>query len=282
MNELNPFLDPARQEELYGHASRLAARTSALMRAKTAGRSVPETIVSLLRTHHAQPDHLGVALDVGCGRGTSSLALAEQLRPLRVVGLDASPCLLAQAHERAKNLPNGTVDFVEGDFHDLPLLAGSCDVAVAAFCLYHSPQPQDVVAQIARVLAPGGRAILVTKGLDCYQEIDQLVASAGLDPRADKHESLYIAAHSGNLADLATSSLDVITVLDEEHTFTFDGHDHLAQYLATSPKYNFTAGLYGNSGALAAALHQSLPDQPLTTRSLITFVVAQPNGGRPT
>jgi hypothetical protein len=32
------------------------------------------------------------------------------------------------------------------------------------------------------------------------------------------------------------SSLDVITVLDEEHAFTFDGHDHVAQYLATSPK----------------------------------------------
>ncbi|MEU6440421.1 class I SAM-dependent methyltransferase [Streptomyces sp. NPDC047046] len=281
MNEPNPFLDPARQPELYGHASRLAGRTSALMRAKTAGRPVPETIVGLVQTHHARSDRLGVVLDIGCGRGTSSLVLAEQLRPKRVVGLDAAPSLLAQARERAKDLPGRKVDFVEGDFHGLPLPAGCCDIAVAAFCLYHSPQPKDIVAQIARALAPEGLAVLVTKSLDSYREMDQLVVSAGLDSRADQRESLYTAAHGGNLADLAASSLDVIAVVNEQHSFTFDGHDHAAQYLATNPKYDLAPGLYGNPGALAAALEESLPDQPLTTRSLITFVVAQPNGGRP-
>ncbi|MFG2676420.1 class I SAM-dependent methyltransferase [Streptomyces sp. NBC_00342] len=280
MNKPNPFLDLARQQELYGHAARLAGRTSALMRAKTSGHPVPETIVSLVQTHHARPDRLGVVLDIGCGRGTSSLALAEQLRPQRVVGLDAASSLLAQARERVTELPDTTVDFIEGDFHDLPLPAGSCDIAVAAFCLYHSPQPKDVIAQIARILAPGGVAVLVTKNLDSYQEMDQLVASAGLDVRADQHESLYTAAHSGNLAGLAASSLDVIAVLDEVHSFTFDGHDHTAQYLATNPKYDLAPGLYGNPGALAATLHEFLPDQPLTTHSRITFVVAQPNEGR--
>ncbi|MGC5410286.1 class I SAM-dependent methyltransferase, partial [Streptomyces sp. DT225] len=91
---------------------------------------------------------------------------------------------------------------------------GSSEVGVAAFCLYHSPRPEDVVGQIARVLAPGGVAVLVTKGLDSYREMDQLVASAGLDPRAAQHESLYTVAHSGNLAVVAASSLDVIAVLD--------------------------------------------------------------------
>ncbi|WP_055595739.1 class I SAM-dependent methyltransferase [Streptomyces hirsutus] len=279
MSDLNPFLDPARQQELYGHASRLAGRTGALMRAKTSGRPVPETIVSLVQAHHVQPDRLSLVLDIGCGRGTSSLVISRQLRPRRVVGLDASLSLLTQARGRAQKLPRTPVDFLEGDFHELPLLAKSCDVAVAAFCLYHSPRPQEVIAQIARVLAPGGLAVLVTKGLDSYREMDQLVASSGLDARADRHESLYAAAHSGNLTDLATSSLDVVTVQDEEHTFAFDGHDHLAQYLATNPKYDLPPGLYGNPGALAATLHEFLPDQPLTTRSLITFVVARPKGG---
>ncbi|MGW6207026.1 class I SAM-dependent methyltransferase [Streptomyces sp. NPDC055089] len=279
MNESNPFLDPARQQELYGHASRLAGRTSALIRAKTSGRPVPETIVSLVQSHHARPDRLGLVLDIGCGRGTSSLVIAEQLRPQRVVGLDAAPSLLAQARARAKELPHTTVDFVEGDFHDLPLPAGSCDIAAAAFCLYHSPQPKDVIAQIARVLAPGGLAVLVTKGLDSYREMDQLVAAVGLDARADQHESLYTAAHSRNLADLAATSLDVIAVMDEEHAFTFDGHDHLAQYLATNPKYNLAPGLYGHPDVLAAALHELLPDQPLTTGSLVTFVMARSKRG---
>lgn len=183
MNEPNPFLDPARQSELYGHASRLAGRTSALMRAKTAYQPVPETIVSLVQSHHARPDRLGVVLDIGCGRGTSSLVIAEQLRPQRIVGLDAAPSLLAQARKRAKDLPDSTVEFIEGDFHDLPLPDGSSDIVVAAFCLYHSPHPEDIVGEIARVLAPGGLAVLVTKGLDSYQEMDELVASASTSIR---------------------------------------------------------------------------------------------------
>lgn len=91
MSGANPFLDPARQAELYGHASRLAGRSNALMRAKTSGRPVPDTIVRLVRAHHERADTLGLVLDVGCGRGTSSLALAQQLRPQRVLGLDAAP-----------------------------------------------------------------------------------------------------------------------------------------------------------------------------------------------
>ncbi|MEV5331246.1 class I SAM-dependent methyltransferase [Streptomyces werraensis] len=280
MSGANPFLDPARQAELYGHASRLAGRSNALMRAKTSGRPVPDTIVRLVRAHHERVDKLALVLDVGCGRGTSSLALAQQLRPQRVLGLDAAPALIEQALHRAQRLPDVPVSFLMGNFHQLPLPAQSFDVAVAAFCLYHSPQPQTVVAEMKRVLAPGGLAVLVTKGLDSYREMDQLVAAAGLDPRAEQHESLYISAHSDNLAHLAAVSLDVLAVEHEEHRFTFDGHDHVAEYLATNPKYDLAPGLYGNPGALAATLHEFLPDRPLTTKSLVTFVVAQSGGGR--
>ncbi|MEU3550322.1 class I SAM-dependent methyltransferase [Streptomyces longwoodensis] len=280
MSGANPFLDPARQAELYGHASRLAGRSNALMRAKTSGRPVPDTIVGLVRAHHERADKLGLVLDVGCGRGTSSLALAQQLRPQRVLGLDAAPALIEQALHRAQRVPDVPVSFLMGNFHQLPLPARSFDLVVAAFCLYHSPQPQTVVAEMKRVLALGGLAVLVTKGLNSYREMDQLVVAAGLDPRAERHESLYISAHSGNLAHLAATSLDVLAVEHEEHTFTFDGHDHVAEYLATNPKYDLAPGLYGNPGALSATLHEFLPDRPLTTKSLVTFVVAQSGGER--
>lgn len=281
MSGANPFLDPARQEELYGHASRLAGRSNALMRAKTTGRPVPDTIVGLVRAHHERPDRLGLVLDLGCGRGTSSLTFAQELRPRRVVGLDAAPALIEHALQRARRMPGLPASFLQGDFHHLPVAAGSCDVVVAAFCVYHSPRPQIVVAEIDRALAPGGLAVLVTKGLDSYREMDKLVAAAGLDPRAEEHESLYVSAHSGNLAGLAAVSLDVLAVEDEEHSFTFDGHDHVAEYLATNPKYDLAPGLYGNPGALAATLHEFVPDRPLTAQSLVTFVVARSRGGRP-
>ncbi|WP_019070772.1 class I SAM-dependent methyltransferase [Streptomyces hokutonensis] len=280
MSVINPFLDPERQTELYGDASRLAGRSNALMRAKTAGRPVPDTIVELVRAHHVRAGRLGVALDIGCGRGTSSAVLATLLRPQRVVGLDAAPALIGQARERTRHLPGGQVSFLQGDFHHLPLPTASCDLAVAAFCLYHSSRPETVIAEINRVLAPGGLAVLVTKSLDSYRELDQLVTAAGLDPRAERHESLYVSAHSGNLAALASTSLDVVSVENEEHVFTFDSLDHVAEYVATNPKYDLAPGLYGQPDALAAVLHEFVPDRPLTTGSVITFVVARPREAR--
>ncbi|MCX4578866.1 class I SAM-dependent methyltransferase [Streptomyces sp. NBC_01571] len=280
MTEVNPFLDPVRQADLYGDPSRLAGRSNALMRAKTAGRPVPDTIVELVRAHHVRAGRLGVVLDIGCGRGTSSAVLASLLHPERVVGFDAAPALIDQARERTRHLPGVQVTFLQGDFHQLPLPAASCDLAVAAFCLYHSPRPQTVIAEINRVLAPGGLAVLVTKSLDSYRELDRLAATAGVDPRAEQHESLYVSAHSGNIAALAATSLDVVSVENEEHVFTFDGHDHIAEYLATNPKYDLAPGLYGQPGALAAVLHEFVPDQPVTARSVITFVVARPPEGR--
>ncbi|MEV0934306.1 class I SAM-dependent methyltransferase [Streptomyces phaeochromogenes] len=280
MSDTNPFLDPARRADLYGHASRLAGRSNALIRAKTSGQPVPDTIVGLVRSHHVRAGRLGAVLDIGCGRGTSSAVLARLLQPQRIVGLDAAPALIDQARERTRHLPGVQVSFLQGDFHHLPLPTGACDLAVAAFCLYHSPRPEMVVAEINRVLAPGGLAVLVTKSLDSYRELDQLVATAGLDLHAERHESLYVSAHSGNLAELAATSLDVVTTEKEEHAFTFYGHDHIAEYVATNPKYLLAPGLYGNPAALAAVLHEFVPDRPLTTQSVITFVVAQPGGGR--
>ncbi|MCX5302810.1 methyltransferase domain-containing protein [Streptomyces sp. NBC_00160] len=273
---VNPFLDASRQEDLYGHSRRLASRTGALMRAKTAGRPVPETIAELVNAYVRDPDRrLGTVADIGCGRGTSSRVLAEQLRPLRLMGIDASAALLATARDRVGEVPGVDLSFIEGDFHQLPLGSGTCDVAVAAFCLYHSPQPERAIEEISRTLAPQGLAVLVTKSLDSYSEMDGLVASAGLDPYAGEHESLYASAHSGNLADLARHGLDVVAVDHEEHVFRFQGHEHVAEYLATNPKYDLAPGMYGNPAALAAALHEFLPDQPVTTTSVITYLVAE-------
>ncbi|MEC4020476.1 class I SAM-dependent methyltransferase [Streptomyces sp. H27-D2] len=280
MISTNPFLDPDRQGDLYGNVTRPAARSGALLRAKTAGLPVPVTIVELVATHRTATDgRLELVVDIGCGRGTGSRVLAERLKPNRLVGLDASLVLVNEARRRVGCLPGIQVAFLQGDFHQLPLPDESCALAVAAFCLYHSPHPERAIAEIARVLAPGGLAVLVTKELDSYREMDALVATAGLDPHAQQHESLYTAAHSGNLADLAKTALGVVAVEHEEHIFTFHDLDHAAQYLVTNPKYDLAPDLYGNPRALAATLREWHPDQPVSTSSVITYVVARRRGG---
>lgn len=275
----NPFLASS-LEPLYGDATRLAARTSALGRAKISGRAVPDTIAHLAVEHGLAGVLLHTVADVGCGRGTSSRVLAERLSPGRLTAIDASGAMLAAARERVGTLPGTKTGYVQADFHHLPLRTGTYDLVVAAFCLYHSPRPSQVIAEFARVLHPRGVAVLVTKSADSYSELDALVAAAGLDPDAPGRDSLYAAAHSGNIATTVASGLDLLHVEHEEHRFRFTDLAHVAAYLATNPKYRLAPALSGDPTAIAEALRFRLPDTPVAASSIVTYVVAHPRGVR--
>jgi 2-polyprenyl-6-hydroxyphenyl methylase / 3-demethylubiquinone-9 3-methyltransferase len=91
------------------------------------------------------------ALDVGCGAGFLSNYLAA--RGHRVAGLDASPESLAVA---ARHDPSGSADYRLGDALALPYPDASFDVACAMDFLEHIEEPARAVAEIGRVLRPGG------------------------------------------------------------------------------------------------------------------------------
>ena len=95
----------------------------------------------------------GVALDAACGTGRH----AEYLASLghAVIGVDSSPEMLARA--RAK-VPDGT--FHEADLHELPLVDGSVDLVVCAIALSHVPDLERALAELVRVLRPGGHLVL--------------------------------------------------------------------------------------------------------------------------
>ena len=274
----NPFVDPEQGPALYRDPGRLARRTNALHRAKAAGRPVVQ-VTSDLASEYLEQGPPRVVADVGCGRGSSTRALAERLRPDRLVGIDASAAMLAEARVRAGGDSTERVRWVRADFHHLPLRDASCDLVVAAFCLYHSPEPSEAIAELARCLAPSGVAVLVTKSTDSYRELDELVAAAGLDPDACRRPSLYESAHSGNLASLTAGCLHVRHVEHEEHRFDFVDLGHVADYLATSPKYAISGALQGDAERLASALRGRLPDGPVSTTSRVTYVVSVRRGG---
>ena len=131
--------------------------------------------------------------------------MAARLRPARLIALDQSRALLDTVAKRMR-LAGHPADTVLADFHNLPLQEASVDVFDAAFCLYHSPRPDDVIAEIGRCIAPGGRAVLVTKSADSYHEIDQLVAASGLDPESARRLSLYSSFHGDNAPDIICGS----------------------------------------------------------------------------
>lgn len=272
MTTLSPFVDPVSHPELYGDAERLARRTAALHRAKTAGRPVAGVIADLA-VEHLGNHRTGVVADLGCGRGTTTLTLANRLGRARLVAVDLSPAVLSSGRARLKEEDGAGIRWLHADFHHLPIRDGAVHVLVAAFCLYHSRWPADAIAEWARCLALGGTAILVTKSVDSYRALDELVAASGLDPDACRRPSLYAAAHSANLAELAARSLTVSRVEHHEHRFTFADLDHVADYVTTSPKYAIPTRFRGDAALLARALRARLPDGPVNAISTVTYVI---------
>ncbi len=267
------FTDPALiREALYATPDRLTMRSRALLRAKTCGQDAGRVIGGLAARQLPPPGRGAVAADLGCGRGGTTRALAASLPAAAITAIDLSPALLAAARERLADVSQ--IMWLQADFHRLPCTSGSLDLAVAAFCLYHSAAPAAVIAEISRCLRPGAAAILVTKSVSSYRELDRIVAASGLDAQAESRPSLYQAAHSGNLPHLARTRLQVTTVIHETHEFTFASLAHAAEYLATSPKYDLPAALAADPGRLAAALRRRLPDRPVTVTSTVTYVVA--------
>lgn len=271
--DLPPFCDPALMRgTLYASADRLTTRTGALHRAKTSGGHAAHVITEL--ASEALGDRtLSTAVEIGCGRGTTGLVVADRLNPATLTLVDLSTALLTTARDRlgASATPTG---YVRADFHDIPVRDHACQLVIAAFCLYHSPRPDTVVGEIGRCLAPGGIAILVTKSADSYHELDQLLVASGLDPQAAIRPSLYAMAHSGNIEQLARRSLTVQRLQHQEHSFRFAEFTHVAEYLATSPKYDLPERVHNKPAELATALRRALPEGPVTATSTVTYLVA--------
>jgi ubiquinone/menaquinone biosynthesis C-methylase UbiE len=101
-------------------------------------------------------------LEVGCGRGVALPVLDRLCSPQRLVGLDIDSELLAEA---AANLREHgtTVELCAADVRQMPFADGSFDVIIDFGTLFHIARPQAASAEIARVLAPGGKFIHETK-----------------------------------------------------------------------------------------------------------------------
>jgi SAM-dependent methyltransferase len=95
--------------------------------------------------------------DLGCGTGR----LAEVLAPLvgRVVAVDGSTDMLDAA--RARLTPHDNVEVRTGDIEALPLEADELDVALLSLVLHYLPDPPQALAEVARVVRPGGRVLVV-------------------------------------------------------------------------------------------------------------------------
>jgi SAM-dependent methyltransferase len=98
-------------------------------------------------------------LDVACGPGNFTRDFARAAEEGLVVGIDASETMLGVA---VRDTESDNVVYVHGDACDLPFRDGSFDAVCCFAALYLIEEPMLALAEIARVLAPGGRVALLS------------------------------------------------------------------------------------------------------------------------
>ena len=95
--------------------------------------------------------------DLGCGTGQLTETVAPHVT--RVIAVDGSADMLEAARRRLAEHRN--VDVRQGDLESLPLEAGELDAAMLSLVLHYSPDPALALGEVARVIRPGGRLLLV-------------------------------------------------------------------------------------------------------------------------
>jgi RNA polymerase sigma factor (sigma-70 family) len=98
-------------------------------------------------------------LDVGTGTGY----LAGMMAPLvgEVIGVDCAPAMLTRAGEKMVQAGYQHVSFQEGMAERLPLATGSVDVAMCHMLLHHVVSPRTALAELRRVVRPGGYVVII-------------------------------------------------------------------------------------------------------------------------
>ena len=116
-------------------------------------------------------------LDLGAGGGFDCFLAAERVGPTgRVIGVDMTPEMLERARENARSGGYGNVEFRLGEIEALPVPDGVVDVVISNCVLNLSADRPRVLAEVMRVLKPGGRVMI--SDLVSEREVPHFVAAS--------------------------------------------------------------------------------------------------------
>lgn len=99
-------------------------------------------------------------LDVGCGTGVFAARIREAVPEAKVWGVDLVSDMLTKGSARWRN-HSAHVQPIQADSERLPFAAGSFDIVTCANSFHHYPHQAQAVAEMHRVLRPGGRLMII-------------------------------------------------------------------------------------------------------------------------
>lgn len=155
-------------------------------------------------------------LDVGCGTGAFTALVGDRSAPASRGAIDPSEAQIAFARDRPGA---GDVDFRVGDAQSLPYADGAFDVAAMALVINFIPDPAKAVAEMKRVVRPGGTVAtyiwdMPGKGFT-QQPLRDAIGAMGIEPgsimnpeitRLDALGEMFAAA---GLDDVSTRAIEI-------------------------------------------------------------------------
>ena len=149
-------------------------------------------------------------LDAGSGRAREAEALARRYRGAQVIALDFALPLLPRRGAIARWLGRGASGIC-GDFHRLPLAAGSVDLVWCNLALHWAKDPLQVFREFERVLAPDGLVLFSTLGPDTLKELRAAAGATRVHEFIDMHDlgdMLVAAGFSAPVMDMEQLVID--------------------------------------------------------------------------
>jgi ArsR family transcriptional regulator len=177
----------ARQKTAEDYFTRHASDWDELRSLHSPDQQVEETLIQLLG--HGG---LGRVLDIGTGTGRIAEIFAQSSD--HVVALDKSLEMLKVARAKLQDFPAQHVELVQGDFLDLPFSARSFDTIVFHQVLHFAQEPEQALAEAARVAESGAQIAIID------------FAAHGREELREKHAHARLGFTDEQIAELLTTS----------------------------------------------------------------------------
>jgi len=103
-----------------------------------------------------EPLRGGIVLEVGCGRGAGIEVILQQFQAVHVFGIDLDDLQVERARKRLQGKYEERFTLIKGDAEQLPFEDASFDAVFDFGVLHHVPDWKKAIAEIRRVLKPGG------------------------------------------------------------------------------------------------------------------------------
>ena len=174
-----------------------------------------------------------VVLDLGCGTGYFQPELRSRYPGASCIGLDLAPGMVEYARAHAA----GGAHWLVGDAESLPLAADSVDLVFSSLAIQWCHRPQQLFAELGRVLRPGGRCVFTTLGPDTLRELRQ--AWAAVDDR--QHVNTFLPPQ--HLAAAAASVPGIrLSLQTRRHCMQYARVGELLAELKTLGAHNMNRG----------------------------------------